>query len=657
MTIRHAALTLAMFACPFSLAEAGTLFVDGSATGAATGASWSDAFTDLQAALGAAQGGDEIWVAAGIYTPSPTDAAVSFVLKDAVALYGGFAGGETNLAQRDWDLNLTTLSGDIGHDDIVGSGVGWYVGWNINTSNSGHILKATGIGQTTIVDGFTLASGHTGPGGTPAGSELMVGSGIYCVNASPTLRNLTFLHNEAAWGPGGGAYILDSSPLIEDCHFLENYAYLNNGGGLYVGGASQPTIRRCEFARNVASAGITNASGAGAYFSTNTQAAISDCLFEDNESRQPYAVSAHKTYGGGLSASTAGITVRDCIFRRNRANYGGGMMTWGTSTIINTVFDDNEAFTTPNDPYPENGGYGGGLLAYSFQNIVVDISNSTFTNNDAKKYAGAYAWNGSSFVIDNSILWNNHATHPEIAGGWKEQLGGDFDLAYSCVETIFAPHAPGEDPINPSKLPGCIDTNPQFVNPAPSGDLHLSASSPCLDAGRNDLVAADTLLDLGGGGRAQDDPTPDTGFGTAPLVDMGAFERGAESLTVDLASLSEATGGVQTMSLDLGPAHAGELYLVIGTISGTSPGLAIGGITIPLNPDAYTTQTLLSANQAPFVNTLGLLDANGQATAALVLPPAALVGLAGLRADHAAVTLAGPQVTAATGTVPLVVTP
>ncbi len=67
------------------------------ATGAGDGSSWANAYPELSAALDASDEGDELWVAGGTYTPgnarSPT-----FLLKDGVALYGGFAGGE---AKRD----------------------------------------------------------------------------------------------------------------------------------------------------------------------------------------------------------------------------------------------------------------------------------------------------------------------------------------------------------------------------------------------------------------------------------------------------------------------------------------------------------------------------------------------------------------------------
>ena len=53
--------------------------------------SWANA-CNLQYALGAATSGSALWVKKGTYRPtSSTDRAVRFVLKNGVALYGGFA--------------------------------------------------------------------------------------------------------------------------------------------------------------------------------------------------------------------------------------------------------------------------------------------------------------------------------------------------------------------------------------------------------------------------------------------------------------------------------------------------------------------------------------------------------------------------------------
>ena len=64
-------------------------------------------------------------------------------------------------------------------------------------------------------------------------------------------------------------------------------------------------------------------------------------------------------------------------------------------------------------------------------------------------------------------------------------------------------------------------------------DLHLSSDSPCIDAGNNDAdtdTGTDGVqelpdTDLDGSPRFVDDPdTHDTGNGTPPVVDMGAYE-------------------------------------------------------------------------------------------------------------------------------------
>jgi len=95
-------------------ATAQVTFVHQAATGAQNGSSWQDAYTDLQAALAATSQG-EIWVARGTYLPGAVgNPSATFQLKSDVALYGGFAGGETSLSQRDVSANPTILSGDIG---------------------------------------------------------------------------------------------------------------------------------------------------------------------------------------------------------------------------------------------------------------------------------------------------------------------------------------------------------------------------------------------------------------------------------------------------------------------------------------------------------------------------------------------------------------
>ncbi|HEY1023711.1 MAG TPA: DUF1565 domain-containing protein, partial [Sphingobacteriaceae bacterium] len=65
-----------------------------------SGQAWEQAFGTVTRALYSAGSGDEIWVAKGTYSPGTTTAS-AFALVSGVKMYGGFAGTETGLAQRD----------------------------------------------------------------------------------------------------------------------------------------------------------------------------------------------------------------------------------------------------------------------------------------------------------------------------------------------------------------------------------------------------------------------------------------------------------------------------------------------------------------------------------------------------------------------------
>ena len=120
-------------------------------------------FNDLQQALVAASSGHEIWVAAGTYKPtSNNDPAISFVMRDNIAIYGGFKGTETSLSQRNPVSSQTILSGDIGTPG--------------NTSdNTYHVIRNdnNNIGYSAILDGFIITAGVSGLTGGPYGAVCL----------------------------------------------------------------------------------------------------------------------------------------------------------------------------------------------------------------------------------------------------------------------------------------------------------------------------------------------------------------------------------------------------------------------------------------------------------------------------------------------------
>ena len=133
-----------------------------------------------------------------------------------------------------------------------------------------------------------------------------------------------------------------------------------------------------------------------------------------------------------------------------------------------------------------------------------------------------------------------------------------------------------------------------------------------------------------------------------------AYSRTTLPLGVDFLSLSVEKGGVQTMSLNAGAEHAGKLYWVLGSASGTSPGTPLLGADVPLNPDVYLDFTLLHPNLPPLEDTLGLLDApDGTDTARFNLGANAPPSLVGTTWHHAYIVLNGGAIDMVSNAVPL----
>ena len=126
-------------------------------------------------------------------------------------------------------------------------------------------------------------------------------------------------------------------------------------------------------------------------------------------------------------------------------------------------------------------------------------------------------------------------------------------------------------------------------------------------------------------------------------------------MVADTAEISLAAGGTQGWSLLGGAKRAGDLYLVLGTLTGTSPGLPLGAVTIPLNLDPWFNFTLSKPGQPPLSGTLGFLDSEGAGNAAITLPAGTDPALAGLLLHHSLVTIdaASLTITAASWPVPL----
>jgi hypothetical protein len=159
-----------------------------------------------------------------------------------------------------------------------------------------------------------------------------------------------------------------------------------------------------------------------------------------------------------------------------------------------------------------------------------------------------------------------------------------------------------------------------------------------------------TPLDCDGNGRRDD-----CEIGKNPLLDQnldGLLDSCfGQTLSVNQLLISASEGGQQNFNLSAGAGFAGQFYLLLGSASGTAPGLPLGSVVLPLNPDAYTSFTL--GGGAPvFSGSIGLLNAAGNASAALTLAPGALSSTQiGLTLFHAALVFDGVNFTLASNPV------
>ena len=212
------------------------------------GSSWELAKRTVQAALDAASKYELVWVAAGTYVER-------MELKDDVKLYGGFAGTETLLSQRNWKNNVTVLDGSA-----LGS----------------VITSIAGVTNTARIDGFTIRNGVGCRGGgincissSPTianniitGNYTDEGAGINCGNSSsPVITNNTITGNISRWN-GSGINCVGSSPVISNNTIAGNIAY-NNGGGIYCDHSS-PSISSNIITANTGS----SSGGIGCYYSS-----------------------------------------------------------------------------------------------------------------------------------------------------------------------------------------------------------------------------------------------------------------------------------------------------------------------------------------------------------------------------------------------------
>lgn len=267
---------LALSSAPAASRAAGLWFVDAAAAPGGDGSSWATALSSLDDAFAAALPGDQVWVAAGRYTPSqPTVAGdprtAWFELPDLVEVYGGFRGDEASLAERAGLFEATVLSGDLG---VLGD----------PSDNAYHVVRFASdfnYHASARLDGFLITGGR-GERGRHGGGLLLT----------------------ATAGPNSWAVL-----FVDNCTFRGNASWV--GGGLAVDNQCRLRLRRCTVADNHA-----DLDGGGAKSTAGWLASVNTTWAGNTAGRDGGAIHANATAEG---------TVRfvNDVFHDNRARRGG----------------------------------------------------------------------------------------------------------------------------------------------------------------------------------------------------------------------------------------------------------------------------------------------------------------------------------------------
>lgn len=323
------------------------------------------------------------------------------------------------------------------------------------------------------------------------------GGGAYLVaDAQPlTLQDSVFENNtcaNASYSGGGGAFVqtwTGGELRIARNRFANNEASsFADGGGVLVQG-SIPGPTQVDITENEFDGNTAYFRGGGAYVNTNNQDNLSPVRLDRNK----------------FTGNVAGLN------NTSSEPWGGGVFVWvsphGYSTLTDNLFQGNIARSSAT---AATGQGGGAYLRNDYvPGSITTVTNNTFTDNTA---VGPYGGNGctggglylpiigdtSRADIYNNILWNNHSSGvPALGEDLCIYLGSGntpvnlYNNAIGINAALDLNAAPSEDFYlrKPNGYTNYHQAGNIQVDCALSADGHLTAGSPCIDAGNGSAPA------------------------------------------------------------------------------------------------------------------------------------------------------------------------
>ncbi|MGD1804093.1 DUF4347 domain-containing protein [Dapis sp. BLCC M126] len=371
---------------------------------------------------------------------------------------------------------------------------------------SGYNSKATIINSKFDNNDSSQAIENAEKLGEHAGGAILIWS-----ESELTIQGSEFTNNKG--GTGGAINNLLSKLTVEDSIFKNNDSTAGSagfenghGGAIYTDGASLHTDDIGDTIRisNSLFEGNKAAGEGGALFLFGYPP--DEIIVENSTIINNYVIEGLKGYsiGGGIRAGNAEFTLTNSTVANNLALTQGGGLWVGenaTSTVINSTFSNNAAFPAQLDSNQQpivdsDGNYvldeeyditrviGGAMTL----NVPTTITNSTFANNHAGWWGGAFVGDASA-TTTNSIYYNNTAGNPfDQANQTAKQLNdGGGNIQY-----------PDQANTNDNKITANITVADPLLGELQEVDgvlVHpLLLGSPAIDAGTNtDAPTTDQL--------------------------------------------------------------------------------------------------------------------------------------------------------------------
>lgn len=329
------------------------IFVAASATGSNDGSSWLNAVSDLQHALNISNGRDVLVKAETFVLPAALNVGAN------LRMFGGFTGSEDSIMARGSPQRLTQLTAAV------------------------RIAQMDGAEQV-LIDGVQFTGGKASDRG--AALEILNSQQI-------TIRNSGFDLNTVKTEPGERGF----------------------GGAVYIS-SSFVSVEKTTFYKNSLIADGQN-SGGGALFTTSSELALTDCVFQQNEGRARTDI-----LGGAIAGSFGSITatrthflgntltVSDALDGDDGASARGGAIALDASSFScsGCVYIEQSVRGGKGGQGVEPGGEGGGGgpaegAAIWLRNTPLTVVSGIFSANSALGGAGGQAGDGEQFADFTSL--------------------------------------------------------------------------------------------------------------------------------------------------------------------------------------------------------------------------------------------------------------